>query len=125
MDSAVDQTKKAVVEVTNLAQSLQEGAGPQIDAALNEAESWLDKIKELFPTTNHKDEDSKMALNKSNELRSKMTQNLSPINTVNESLKSMKNKSETLQDKILDIEKITNRVRDKAVETNLLNDANR
>lgn len=125
MDEAVSQSKKAVHEVTNLAQSLQEGAGPQIDSALNEAQTLLDGIKNSLPSIAEQNDEALASLEKFDELRSKMAQNVSPIDTVNRSLKSLKNKTQTFKDDILDIKKYTDIVRDKADQTKLLNNANR
>jgi len=122
MDETVSQTKKAVSEVTNLAQSLQEGAGPQIDLALNEAQTLIDKIKESLPNKNDKSKDE---LDRSVELRTNMTLVVVPLQTLDESLKALKNKTKTFENNILDINNYTNIAKDKAEQTSLINDANR
>lgn len=125
MDEAVSQTRKAVTEVKNLAQSLQESAGPQIDSALNEAQALVDNIKESLPNTEEKNDESKAALQKSIELRTKMTENVLPLVTLDESLKSLKNKTKTFKDNIGDIKNYSNIVKNKAQDTKLVNDANK
>jgi len=125
MDEAVSQTRKAVTEVKNLAQSLQESAGPQIDSALNEAQTLVDNIKESLPNTEEKNDESKAALQKSIELRTKMTENVLPLVTLDESLKSLKNKTKTFKDNIGDIKNYSNIVKNKAQDTKLVNDANK
>lgn len=125
MDQAVSQTRKAVTEVTNLAQSLQEGAGPQIDLALNEAQKLLGDIKESFPNMTDKFEKSKTALNKSTELHKKMSEIVTPLKTPSQSLKSLKNKINTFQDNISDMRNYTDFAKEKAAHTAFINDANR
>lgn len=125
MDDAVSQTRIAVTEVTNLAQSLQEGAGPQIDSALNEAQVLMDNIKQLLPNMTDKNDESKAALNKSVELRAKMAQIVLPLETINQSLKSLKNKTNTFKDNIADIKIYTDIVRDKTEDINSITNANR
>lgn len=125
MDEAKSQTRKAVTEVTNLAQSLQERAGPQIDSALNEAQALVDNIKESLPNTEEKNDESKAALQKSIELRTKMSENVLPLVTLDKSLKSLKNKTKTFKDNIADIQNYSDIVKDKAQETKLVNDANK
>lgn len=125
MDDAVSQTRIAVTEVTNLAQSLQEGAGPQIDSALNEAQILMDNIKILLPNMTEKNDESKAALNKSVELRTKMAQIVLPLGTIDQSLKSLKNKTNTFKDNIADIKIYTDIVRIKAEEINSITNANR
>lgn len=125
MDDAVSQTRIAVTEVTNLAQSLQEGAGPQIDSALNEAQILMDNIKIMLPNMTDKNDESKAALNKSVELRAKMAQTVLPLETIDQSLKSLKNKTNTFKDNIADIKIYTDIVRVKAEEINSITNANR
>lgn len=125
MNEAVSQTRKAVTEVTNLAQSLQEGAGPQIDLALNEAQTLLTSIKQLLPNMTDKYDESKTALDKSFDLHSKMTEISIPLEIPSQSLTSLKDKIKTFQDKIMDIKNYTDIARDKAGQTAYVNDANR
>lgn len=125
MDNAVSQTRKAVTEVTNLAQSLQEGAGPQIDLALNEAQTLLKSIKQSLPNMTDKYDESKIALDKSFVLHSKMVEIAIPLEIPSESLKSLKNEIKMFQDKISDIKNYTDFARDKAGQTAYVNDANR
>lgn len=125
MDESVSQTRKAVSEVTNLAQSLQEGAGPQIDLALNEAQMLLEDIKELHPNLTEKYDESKTALNKSSELYAKMAKIALPLEIPSQSLKSLKNQTRIFVDKIEDIKNYTDIARDKASQTAYINDANR
>lgn len=125
MDEAVSQTRKAVREVTNLAQSLQEGAGPQIDSALNEAQLLLEQIKVEHPNMTDKYDESKTALNKSTELHEKMSKLVLPLEIPSQSLKSLKNQIKTFQKKIEDIKNYTDIAREKAAQTAYINDANR
>lgn len=125
LDEAVSETKKAVTQVTNLAQSLEEGAGPQTDLALNDAQSLVDSIKESLPNMKKKNRESKDALDKSLELRTKMAQNASPLAALDQSLKSLKNKTDKFENDLSDIKNRTSTVKDKIQETKLINDANK
>lgn len=125
MDEAVSQSSKAVFEVTNLAQSLQDGAGPQIDTALNEAQMLLDDLKKSLPDMTNKYNESKSLLNKSIEINEKMTLFASPLEIPSQSLKSLKNKKIKFYDDIIDIKNYTGIAKDKAMQTGSINDANR
>lgn len=125
MDEAVSQSGKAVTEVTNLAQSLQEGAGPQIDYALNEAQEVLDQIKKSLPEMTEKYEEFKNMLSKSNDLQGKMAQFALPLENPSQSLKSLKNKVKTFKDKISDIKNHTDNAKEKVAQTAFINNANR
>lgn len=125
MDEAVSQTSKAVSEVTNLAQSLQDGAGPQIDTALNEAQMLLEDIKKSHPDLTDKFNESENLLNKSADIFDKMTQFASPLETPSQSLKSSKDKIKKLLDDIIDIENYTSIAIGKTMETGTIIDANR
>eukprot|EP00102_Acyrthosiphon_pisum_P016424 XP_008187385.2 PREDICTED: laminin subunit alpha [Acyrthosiphon pisum] len=125
MDEAVSQSSKAVFEVTNLAQSLQDGAGPQIDTALNEAQMLLEDIKKSLPDMANKYNESKTLLNKSIEIHEKMALFASPLETPSQSLKSLKNKKIKFYDDIIDIKNYTGIAKDKAMQTGSINDANR
>lgn len=125
MDEAVSQSSKAVFEVTNLAQSLQDGAGPQIDTALNEAQMLLEDIKKSLPDMANKYNESKTLLNKSIDIHEKMTLFASPLETPSQSLKSLKNKKIKFYDDIIDIKNYTGIAMDKAMQTASINDANR
>ncbi|VVC44657.1 Hypothetical protein CINCED_3A025090 [Cinara cedri] len=125
MDQAVSQTNKAVAEVTNLAQSLQEGAGPQIDSALNEAQKLLEDIKNSLPNMTNKIEESNIILNKSTELHKKMSEIVIPLKTPSQLLKSTKNKMKTFQDNISDITNYADNANKKAAQTAFINDGNR
>lgn len=125
MDEAVSQTTKAVTEVINLAQSLQEGAGPQIDSALDEAQRVLEDTKSSFPNIKDLEDRSKTALEKSKDLYNKMKELESPLETPTQSLKALRTKIETFKDNILDIEKYSKIAFGKAAETNYTNSANR
>lgn len=125
MDEAVSQTRKAVTDVTNLAQSLQEGAGPQIDLALNEAQILLEHIKQLLPSMTEKNDESNNALDKANKLHNKMAQIASPLENPSQLLKSLKNKIKKFQADIADIKNYTEIAREKASQTAFINDANR
>lgn len=125
MDEAVSQTRKAVSEVTNLAQNLQEGAGPQIDLALNEAQMLLENIKESHPNITDKYDEAIAALDKSTELHAKMSKIALPLEVPSQSLKSLKNQIKTFLDKIVDIKNYTDIAREKAAQTAYINDANR
>lgn len=125
MDEAVSQTTKAVTEIKNLAQSLQEGAGPQIDSALDEAQQVLKETKSSFPNIKDLEERSKISLEKSEELYNKMKELESPLEIPTQSLKALISKLKTFQDNILDIEKYSEIAHNKAAETNYTNTANR
>lgn len=125
MDEAVSQTRKAVTDVTNLAQSLQEGAGPQIDLALNEAQTLLESIKQLLPSMIEKNDESNNALDKANKLHDKMAEIASPLDSPSKSLKSLKNKIQKFLADIADIKNYTDIAREKASQTAFINDANR
>jgi len=125
MDEAVSQSSKAVFLVTNLAQSLQDGAGPQIDTALNEAQMLLEDIKKSLPDMTNKYNESKTLLNKSIDIHEKMALFASPLETPSQSLKSLKNKKTKFYDDIIDIKNYTGIAKDKAMETGSINDANR
>lgn len=125
MDEAVSQTSKAVSEVTNLAQSLQDGAGPQIDTALNEAQMLLKDIKKSLPDMTNKYNTSETLLTKSVDIHDKMTQFASPLETPSQSLKSLKNKKTKYYDDIMDIKNYTGIAKDKAMQTGSINAANR
>jgi len=92
LDEAVSQSSKAVSEVTNLAQSLQDGAGPQIDTALNEAQTLLEDIKKSLPDMTNKNNESENLLIKSNDIHDKMIQFASPLETPSQTKKTIKNK---------------------------------
>lgn len=125
MDESVSQTRKAVTEVTHLARSLQEGAGPQIDLALNEAQTLLDNIKQSLPSMIEKFEESKIALDKANELHNKMALIALPLDSPSKSLKSLKNKIKTLKDNIADIKNYIDITKGKTAETTNINNANK
>jgi len=125
MDEAVSQSSKAVFEVTNLAQSLQDGAGPQIDTALNEAQMLLEDIKKSLPDMTNKYNESKTLLNKSIDIHEKMALFASPLETPSQLLKSLKNKKIKFYDDIVDIKNYTGIAKDKAMQTGSINDANR
>lgn len=125
MDEAVTQSSQAVFEVTNLAQSLQDGAGPQIDTALNEAQMLLEDIKKSLPDMTNKYNESKTLLIKSNDIHEKMTLFASPLETPSQSLKSLKNKKIKFYDDIIDIKNYSDIAKDKAMQTGSINDANR
>lgn len=125
MDEAVSRSRKAVTEVTNLALSLQEGAGPQIDFALNEAQEVLDQIKKSLPEMTDKYEEFKNVLNKSNDLHGKMTQFALPLENPSQSLKSLKDKVKTFLGKVADIKNHTDNAKEKVAQTAFINNANR
>jgi len=125
LDEAVSQSSKAVNEVTNLAQSLQDGAGPQIDTALNEAQMLLEDIKKSLPNMTNKNNESEALLTKSLEIYDKMIQFASPLENPSQSIKSLKNKKIKFLDDIMDIKNYTSIAKDKAMQTGLINDANR
>lgn len=125
MDEVVSQTNKAVTEVKNLAQSLQEGAGPQIDSALNEAQALLEYIVQLLPNMTDKSEESNYALKKSIELHEKMAQISFPLESPSEHLKSLKAGIQKFKDDITDISKYSDSSKEKAGQTAFINDANR
>lgn len=125
MDEVVSQTNRAVTEVKNLAQSLQEGAGPQIDLALNEAQVLMDYIVQSLPNMTEKSDESKNALQKSFELHDKMARISIPLETPNENLKSLKSGIKKFKDDITDIRKYSDISKEKAAQTAFINDANR
>lgn len=125
IDEAVSQSFKAVSEVTNLAQSLQDGAGPQIDTALNEAQILLEDIKKSLPDMTNKYNESKTLLLKSVDIQEKMKLFASPLETPSKSLKSLKNKKIKFHGDIMDIQNYTDIANDKAKKTALINKANR
>lgn len=125
LDEAVSQSSKAVNEVTNLAQSLQDGAGPQIDTALNEAQMLLEDIKKSLPNMSNKNNESEALLTKALEIYDKMIQFASPLENPSQSIKSLKNKKIKFLDDIMDIKNYTSIAKDKAMQTGLINDANR
>lgn len=125
MDEAVAQSFNAVSEVTNLAQSLQDGAGPQIDTALNEAQMLLEDIKKSLPDMTNKSNESETLLIKSIDIREKMALFASPLETPSQSLKILKIKKTKFYDDIIDIKNYTGIAKDKAMQTGSINDANR
>lgn len=124
IDEAVSQSFKAVSEVTNLAQSLQDGAGPQIDTALNEAQILLEDIKKSLPDMTNKYNKSETLLLKSIEIQEKMKLFASPLETPSQSLKSLKNKKIKFYDDIMDIKNYTAIAKDKTMQTGSINDVN-
>lgn len=125
MDEAVSESFKAVSEVTNLAQSLQDGAGPQIDTALNEAQMLMEDIKKSLPDMTNKSNESETLLIKSNDIREKMALFASPLETPSQSLQFLKIKKTKFYDDIIDIKNYTDIAKDKAMQTGSINDANR
>lgn len=125
MDEVVSQTNRAVTEVKNLAQSLQEGAGPQIDSALNEANTTLRNIVQSLPNMADRFDESKNSLQKSVELRDKMAQISLPLESPSEHLKSLKFGIKKFKDDILDLKNYTDISKDKSLQTAFINDANR
>lgn len=125
MDEAVSQTRSAVTEVTNLAQNLQEGAGPQIDFALNEAQALLENINQSLPTLTNKYEETDQALEKSVDMHAKMTQIASPLENPSRSLKSLENELKSFKDNMMDIKNYSDIAREKAMQTESINDMNR
>lgn len=125
MDEAVSQTNKAVIEVTKLAQSLQEGAGPQIDLALNEAQMIKDSIMQLLPNTSDKYEIFNAALKNSDNLIIKMKEFEKPLETPLNSLKSSKLQSKTFQNILTELKNYIDNAREKSVEASSIILANR
>lgn len=125
MDEAVSQTTKAVTEIKNLAQNLQEGAGPQIDSALDEAQQVLKETKSIFPNMKDLEDRSKTTLEKSEDLYYKMKEVESPLEIPTRSLQALTSKMKTFQDNISDIEKYSEIAFNKATETNYTNTANK
>ncbi|XP_050541070.1 laminin subunit alpha [Daktulosphaira vitifoliae] len=125
MDQAVVETRSAVTDVTNLAQSLQDGAGPQIDSALNDAQMFMNKINQSLPNTEDKYEETSNALDKAVDLHGKMTQFTTPLKEPLSLLEQLKNKMGTFKNKINDIKNQTDIAREKASQTAYINDYNR
>lgn len=125
MDEAVSQTSKAVTEIKNLAQSLQEGAGPQIDSALDEAQQVLEETKSSFPDMKNLEDRSKTILEKAEDLYYKMKELESPLEDPTRSLQALISKKKTFEDNISDIEKYSEISYNKATETSSINTANR
>lgn len=125
MDEAVSQTNIAVIEVTKLAQSLQEGAGPQIDLALTEAQQLKDSIMQLLPNEKEKYEIFKTALLNSDNLKNKMKEFEKPLEKPLESLMSLKLKIKTFQHILAEIKNYTDNARNNSNEAESIISLNR
>ncbi|CAH0382822.1 unnamed protein product [Bemisia tabaci] len=124
MKKAIDDSRIIVFDVKTLASNLADSTGPQIDIAMGEAKSILDRIQR-----NEMDEETIDSVNESDtkakEIHKQMMEFREPVDGNAELLTHLRERIEFFNEKLDDLKKHRDVTKSKIQETQVLNDLNR